>query len=149
MRQPKEHHETMIQKDLMGNYSRSFLLNNCTITIHSSIPEETACSGLFCDKQRIHEIAQRSNQGCGCYSMLTRRSNLVIDHSLTIESRNFEWKHYCEHFSSNKFSMLYQSSPFPSTICASDLQFTDEYFELQEKIERVVDLINSDGGFTV
>ena len=57
MRQSRENHESIIQQGLSGNSSKSFLLNDCTITINSSIHEETTCSGCLCDKQRIQEIA--------------------------------------------------------------------------------------------
>jgi hypothetical protein len=149
MRPPRLHIESRVELDVIGNTSKAFCLNGCTITIKSSTPEETNCSGLLCDKQRIHEIASRSNQGCGCYSMLSRRSTLVLEHSLEIESSDFRWNHYCEHYSSNKFSMLYQSSPFSSSVTASNLQFTDEYYLMVEKIESVMNYINTNGGFTV
>jgi hypothetical protein len=45
--------------------------------------------------------------------------------------------------------MLYQSSPFSSSIPASNLQFTDEYYQLTDKISDVIEYINRCGGFTV
>lgn len=66
---------------ISANKSKAFVLKGCQIKIISSTPEETKCSGLFCDKQRIHKIVE-NNQGCGCYAMLSHRSNLIMDHSM-------------------------------------------------------------------
>ena len=151
MMHPRELVPKIVNEGLGGNESRAFVMNNCTVDIASSVPEETRCSGLLCDKQGIHEITAR-NQGCGCYYMLSRRSNLVIDHSLNIRnirSNAVQWNCYIENFSSNKFSMLYQSSPFPSSLRADALQLTDEYWNLVEAIDNVVELINDNGGFTI
>ena len=103
MRALRLHIESRVELDVIGNASKAFCLNGCTVDVKNSTPEETNCLGLLCDKQRIHKIAARGNQGCGCYSMLSRCSTLVLDHSLEIKSSDFDWKHYCEHFSSNKF----------------------------------------------
>ena len=148
MRFPQEIHPITVNLGISGNQSKGFALNKCKLSIMSSIPEETRCSGLFCDKQRIHEIMDKA-QGCGCYSMLCRRSNLVIDHSLQIECKAIGWSCFVEKFSSNRFSMLYQSAPFPSSLRASALQLTDHYWDLTDTIERVVKFINDNGGFTV
>ena len=146
MKNPIIMREYGINMGMTGNKSQSFVLNHCTLDVISSTPEETKCSGLFCDKQRIHEIAN-NNQGCGCYSMLTRRSNMIIDHSLKIEKLG--WECYIENFSSTRFSRLYQNAPFPSAIRADSLQLTDDYWNLSNCISNVIDFINENGGFTI
>ena len=140
--------ENEVNAGITRNESKAFVLNSCYIDILSSTPEETQCSGLFCDKQRIHEIMER-NQGCGCYSMLSRRSNLIIDHSLYIEHTKSDWNTYVEKFSSNRFSNWYLTGAFPSSIRADTLQMTEEYWNMGHCIERAVRYINQNGGWTV
>ena len=148
MKDPEEFDIIRVNEGIPENESKAFVLSNCEISVISSIPEETRCSGLFCDKQRVHEIMERS-QGCGCYSMLSRRSNMVMDHSLQIEHRNSGWNCFVEKFSSNKFSELYLSGSFPSNLRADALQMTDEYWNMTDKIAQIVEEINNNGGWTV
>ena len=130
------------------NTSKAFVLTGCHIDVISSTPEETRCSGLFCDKQRIHEIME-NNQGCGCYAMLSRRSNLVMDHSLNIKHSSSNFEHFVERFSSNKFSMFYQSSSFPSSLQSNALQMTDEFFNYVDQINNAIQIVNEQGGWNV
>eukprot|EP00957_Ditylum_brightwellii_P030260 2291139-Ditylum_brightwellii.AAC.1 len=60
-----------IDHSIGGNTAMAFVYEGCVLTVHNTIPEETKCSGLFCDKQRTHEITTQ-NRGCGCYHMLGR-----------------------------------------------------------------------------
>ena len=127
MKHPYILREYEINMGTTGNKSQAFVLNNCMLDVISSTPEETKRAGLFCDKERIHEIANGS-QGCGCYSMLMRRSNIIIDHSLKI--RKLLWECYIKKFSLTTFSRLYQSAPFPSAIRVDFLQLADDYWNL-------------------
>ena len=144
----KGHKNIPVQVSIAGNESKAFVLTDCLLDVISSTPEETKCSGLFCDKQRIHEILD-GNQGCGCYSMLSRRSNIVMDHSIHITNNNTGWECFVERFSSNRFSMFYQSGTFPSSLQSMALQMTDEYFKLTGCISDVVTKVNENGGWTV
>jgi hypothetical protein len=135
-----------INDGLAGNNSLAFALNNCQIQILSSTPEETGCAGRFCDKQRIHEIAQY-RQGCACYVWSDRRNNMVIDHSMQISHEL--WSVYISNFSSLRFSSLYQTGVFSTSIRRDMLELSEQYYELEDKIENVIDLINNNGGFTI
>ena len=137
-----------INDSLTGNNSLAFALNNCQIQILSSTPEETGCAGRFCDKQRIHEIAQY-RQGCACYVWSDRRNNMVIDHSMQINHNGSAWSVYISKFSSLRFSSLYQTSVFSTAIRRDMLELSKQYYELEDKIDDVVELINNNGGFTV
>ena len=52
-------------------------------------------------------------------------------------------------FSSNKFSMFYLKHRLPSTITVNALTMSEEYFNIEDAIRHVVDLVNNNGGWTV
>ena len=54
MGNPSSLRNILVDLSLSGNSSKAFVLTGCKIEVHSSTPEMTQCSGLFCDKQRIH-----------------------------------------------------------------------------------------------
>ena len=45
--------------------------------------QNTKCGGLFCDRQRVIEIA-RSSKACGCYSMSSRIASIVLVHGISV-----------------------------------------------------------------
>ena len=47
------------------------------------------------------------------------------------------------------FSLLYQTAVFSSQVRTSSLDLTDEFFDLEDAVEKVINLINTNGGFTV
>ena len=151
MKQPTHYLEVKIDYKISGGQSKSFCFNECSIYSLSISAEESGCAGLFCDKQRVLEV-RKYNQGCCCYSYDSRRTNVIIDHSLEINNRGFQEENgtiKIENFSSVQFSLLYQTSVFCSQIRQSALELTDAYFEVEDCIENVLDLINENGGFTV
>jgi hypothetical protein len=146
MKHPRVLPEAPINFGLAGNSSNSFILNRCSLTINSTTPKETNCSGLFCDKQRVRELMDR-NQACGCYLMTTTRSNLILDHSINVEHGT--WDACIENFSSTQFSRLYQKGTFSSNIRSDSLDLTEEYYCLTDCIEQCIQFVNDNGGFTV
>eukprot|EP00957_Ditylum_brightwellii_P007547 570983-Ditylum_brightwellii.AAC.1 len=52
-------------------------------------------------------------------------------------------------FSSIKFSKLYLDTYLPSSIKIRHLRMTNEYFELLDHIDRAVQCVNDNGGWTV
>ena len=124
MKKPNLMREIRVNMALGGNTSKAFVFNHCAIEVVSSTPEETKCGGLFCDKQRIHEVIN-GDQGCGCYSMLTRRSNMVIDHSVRINHK--DWSIYVDRFSSSQLSKINLNGIFPTTLKADTLSVHDAY----------------------
>ena len=81
--------------------------------------------------------------------MLTRRSNIILDHSVKVTSSDFSWSCFIDRFSSIVFSILYQSRIFPVAIQADSLYLTDQYWDLENSIETVIDYINENDGFTI
>ena len=57
---------------------------NMKIEVLATAPEASKCSGLFCDRQRTVEVI-RGSRGCGCYSMQTRLSNVILVHDLKVK----------------------------------------------------------------
>ena len=52
-------------------------------------------------------------------------------------------------FSSNKFRNLYLSTNFSPNFLLVDLQYSDEFLELRESIDSVVDFIHENSGFLI
>ena len=61
--------EVPIKYSINGNKSWSFFLKNWDLQVLSSNPGTTKRSGIFCEKQRIHDIKEYS-KGCGCNLIL-------------------------------------------------------------------------------
>ena len=103
-----------------------------------------ACSVINRESNKLLSI---HTQGCGCYSMLSQRSNLIIDHCIEIHHDN--WTGHIHQYSSMQFSRLYQDGAFPSIIQHNALELTDAYWNLVDCIESVIEYINENSGFTV
>lgn len=145
MRTPDQIQPVPVNFEIQGNNALSFVQNGAIVSVKRTAPEETTCSGLFCDKQRIQEwMGQR---GCGCYHMTHRRSNIALDHSISILASSSTIK--MENYSSTQFSKLYLTSNLPPSIKIRDLRMTEEYFSLLDCIGNVIEFINNNGGFTV
>eukprot|EP00957_Ditylum_brightwellii_P150057 11428038-Ditylum_brightwellii.AAC.1 len=68
--------------ELQGNNHLTIVPNNTSLTVQWTLPQETTCTGLLCDKQRVNDwLSQRS---CGCYHMTHRQSNLALVHSIQV-----------------------------------------------------------------
>ena len=67
---------------ITGKNHREFFFNNSEFQFLSSTPEAIKCSNIFCDKQRINDIAECSH-GCGYYYILGNRYNIIIDHTIS------------------------------------------------------------------
>lgn len=147
MRLPLSFPDVRVNKGIKGNKSMAFIYNGVQIAVRKTEPVTTTCSGLFCDKQRVHDWVDA--RGCGCYHMIQQRSNMVFNHSISVMIEPPEKTIEMENFSSTAFSKLYLTSNIPVTAQKSAFDHTDPYFDLLDNIQDVVDYINSHGGFTV
>ena len=77
-----------------------------------------------------------------------RISNIAFDHSILVETQE-SGPIRMSNFSSSKFSMLYLSKVLPPSIAQSEISLTDEFFEILDSIDNVIQLINDNDGFTV
>eukprot|EP00957_Ditylum_brightwellii_P134276 10237513-Ditylum_brightwellii.AAC.1 len=113
-----------IDHSVSGNMVLAFVKEGATLQIHSTTPEETKCAGLVLDKQHIYEITSQS-QGCGCYSMLSRRSKLVLDHWIHVTKDSIEV--VMEHFRLLSFLSYYLTERIPGSVHFSSLQMTTAF----------------------
>ena len=150
MKRPFTFPETKIDYQIQGNQAMAFIRNGVTIKIKGIVPVESTCSGLFCDKQRVHEWSNQG-KGCGCYHMISQRTNLVIDHRLKIEYNDKE-PLIIDHFSSTKFSLLYMTSYIPPSVRISSMRMSSAetvFWPLKLSAHECINIINANGGFTL
>ena len=138
-----------IERNLEGNLTKGFVLNNCKIEIVCAEVIATNCSGYFCDRQRSSEL-MRSGKKCGCYQMRGIGSNLSIVHSVNFQDPLDNVIYNVEEFSSMKFSLLYLSEYFPkSTQRLSYDPSIPNHENLCLCMDDVVNFYNRNGGFTI
>ena len=68
------------------------------IPLKQTVPVQTTCGGLLCDKQRPQDCVG-SNKGCRCYHVTQSRSSLTFEHSFYFKTQNGQVK---ERFFFNK-----------------------------------------------
>ena len=134
-----------IKKEIGNQNSLAFVLVGTTININRSTPIKTTCGGLLCDKQRCSDW--NGTRGCGCYNVRDDISNIAFEHSVFFQIGNDFVQH--NDFSSTKFSFWYLKKRLPSTVTVNALTMTQEYFDIEDAITNVVNLINNNGGWTV
>jgi hypothetical protein len=132
-----------VNMEIEGNASLAFVLNGTIVQVESLSPYQTNCAGLLCDKQRARETKQR---GCGCFHFLQNHANVTFEHTISIVLGML--KIGLDTFSSTKFSLLYMKERLPPSIRISALRMTDQFFDLYDTMERVINFINANGGFT-
>ena len=135
-----------INNQLQENTSVAFVMNNVFLNINRTVPIQTTCSGFLCDKQRVNDWS--GSRGCGCYHMTQYRSNIVFQHTIFFDTTGGDRIVHSD-FSSTKFSLLYLSNHIPGAVRVSALRVSDSFWDLEDSIEKVVEKINEDGGWTV
>jgi hypothetical protein len=151
LKRPMSFFTIPVDNQISGNKALAFIHNRVKVGVLSMPIVESTCSGLFCDKQRVHDWANQS-KGCGCYSMLQQRSSLVIDHRLLLSfPSNKEDEMIINHFSSIKFSSLYMTYYLLPSIKISALSVSSsetKFFDLKAKMNECIQFINNNGSFT-
>ena len=136
-----------IDNTISGQVTRAFVMNHLEISVFSSSPYTTTCSGHLCDKQRSVEVS-RDVRTCGCYHMQHRVGNICINHDIGL-SKNNKSILVMQDFSSSRLTNLYLKNPFDCNVKWNMLDGTEMFFHLQDCIAKVVRFINDNGGFTV
>lgn len=147
MKPPKLFVPVNIDPMIQGNTALAFTINNVELSVSGFTPVSTSCSGLFCDRQRISEW-NGSERGCGCYSVLHRRSSIAFQHDIEATLPN-GFKISMEKFSSNAFTKLFMSENLSPSILLQRLQMTDEMFDIEDHLEDIIAHINNNEGFTI
>ena len=134
-----------VYMDLGEHNSLAFVLVGRTVNINRSSPIQTTCGGLLCDKQQCEDW--NGTRGYGCYHMRPDISSVVFQHSVFVSVGNDRIIH--SNFSSTKFSSFYLSRRLPGSRPVSTLRATQDFWDIEDCISNVLDLINSNGGWTV
>ena len=145
MKRPSVTRSIRIRKEIGNLNSLAFILVGMNIYINRSTAIKTTCGGLLCDKQRCSDW--NGTRGCGCYNFRDDISNIAFEHSVFFQYGNDTIQHH--DFSSTKFSSYYLTHRLPSTVTASALTMTQEYFDIEEAIADVIGFVNENGGWTV
>ena len=80
--------------------------------------------------------------------MHQRSVSLAVVHDVSLE-KDLSFVFEMSDFSSSRFSSLYLRLPLDSNVKFHMFDLTDMYFHLEDCIDKVVKLININGGFTI
>ena len=86
---------------------------------------------------------------CYCFKFSQRRANMEIVHTIVIKHPFLEEPLYIEEYSSTHFSLLFQTGVLSSEITKEAVDMTPLYDDMEEKIQKGVEYINENGGFTI
>ena len=145
------HHFPRVSVDyqIQGNSAFAFVMRGMKLKVGGLTPIATSCSGLFCDRQRVDDW-NGTERGCGCYAMHHRRSSIALQFDIAImNDLDGEQVISMNSFSSNRFSKLFLTESISPSVLLQQLQFTNEFFALEDKVIEMVNYINENGGFTV
>ena len=149
IQRPSYYHEVPLKYQEDKSSPKAFVLHEINLTLSGWTPLVTSCSGLLCDRQRIDEWNNAKN-GCGCYKMdPTKTSSIAFQCDIVFHDCFKKKSLKMNKFSSNAFTSLFLSSDISPIVQITQLQLTDTFFELEEKVTAIVKLINEGGGFTV
>ena len=150
--QPHTYIHAPIRTLVKPNHSYAFCESGLSLQVGPDFtPIQTSCSGLFCNRQCINNWSNENQRGCGCYVMHHRRSNIAFQHGITLDGLQSENCRVISMpmLSSNKFSKLYLTSFLPPSVTLNQLDMmTEEFHMICTAIERCVEYINQNGGFT-
>lgn len=149
MRSPTSYKSVPIISNIAQNVTRGFVLNNKEIDILACSALKTRCSGLFCDKQRSYEL-KNSQKGCGCYSMISCLSSIVMKLSFGFDLNNSSDEIIeIEHFCSLQFMRLFLSDALPHSTQRNMLDGNEVLDDVFDALDNIFNYININGGFTI
>ena len=135
-----------IINEVEPNRSLAFAMNSRILNVNQTFVVSTTCAGNHCDKQRIGDW--NGVKGCGCFAMNQNCSNLAFVHSIWFNASGGQRITQTE-FSSTKFSLIYLKARIASIIQKSALQQSNAFWDIEECIEKVVNFVNDNGGWTI
>ena len=145
MKKPYTIPSVPVNTQVQENNSMAFVLNGVTLNLNRNVAVQTTCSGFLCDKQRACDW--NGQRGCGCYHMTQYRINIMLEHTIFMDTSQGQIVH--SSFSSNNFSLMYLTDNLPGGGRVSALRTTDAYCGIEDAIKEVVDHVNENGGWTV
>lgn len=145
LKTPDEMLPMPMNKTISGNASSAFVCVGCQVNSWQQNVLSTSCSGKMCDRQRIKDW--NAIKGCGCYGMLSNGTSLVVEHSIEVTCGDEVFR--MPEFTSLKFNKLFMVGDFPFASKLAKFQMTEAFFDLTVSMDKCIDLINANGGFTV
>ena len=122
-----------------------FVIKHSRFQVGSIIFRDTKCSGKFCNCQNV---LLNSNKSCGCFSLKSSCYNIISLHSIFFVDTG-EMKMMSK-FSSLNFLETFTKGDLSVDIRASRLQSGNgAYDDIVDYLGGIVDLVNSEGGWTV
>ena len=148
LKSPKTYHHHIPLENLQGESSRAFVLNSAKIYNGSYSCEKTKCGGSFCDRQKVTEWNTPLGY-CGCYAQKNRGTNNLTLLYPMIKAVHSDKDFFHRNFSSHSFTILFLSSNFPIGVQENDLQLSEDYWNLGDNINNIINLVNRNGGWTI
>ena len=148
MRDPATFLQTDTDTEIQVNQMLGFSMNNCFVTADALTPIASTCTGHFCDGQRTADSRDPDYVGCGCFYMNHRRSSVKFEFDIFVQAGLY-MQFNMRRFSSNKFSSLFFTHTLSPNVMLQQLQFSEEFFEIETVVQNVTQFINDNGGFTV
>ena len=131
---------------LRANVTRGFRVQGATLELYTFACVPGMCSGYFCDRQRVKEL-NTIKKGCGCYQT-GRNSSIVLKFDMQA-SYNEKCLDITD-FSSVKFQEIFISGAIPVSCGVETFGVTTEnYNELFDCVEEIIDFVNDNGGWTL
>ena len=141
---PINHSPIPMHSNLEAKKSKGFVIQHSRIQVGRILLLDTKCSGKFCDRQNV--LLNR-NKLCGCFSLKSSRSNIISIHFFFINTREIKMM---SKFISLKVLDIFTKGNLSVDIHASRLQSgNDVYDDIFGAFDEIVDLVNSEGGWTV
>ena len=148
LKDPKRFDEVLIDYQIKSNVTRSFCVRECEIKVRSVLVNKSTCSGMFCDKQATSDPS-RTKEACGCYSMNTRASSLVLTFTLKIQQQLKDINFTVSDFTSCHFWSLFLKEPINTSAQERDFDNNDRWMIIRALIKRMIEMVNNEGGWTV
>ena len=126
------------------NSSLAFVYNKVNLNINYFVAARTSCTGNLCDGKHISDFTTRGGS-CGCYGSSKISSNLVIQHSIEIETSNGTLP--IDKFSSKQIRSLYNNAPIPGAAKIHQLQMKSAIIKMFDCIEKCIGIINEYNGY--
>lgn len=136
--------DTKIENDV----TRSFVLREAKVTVHSVAPIKTNCGGLLCKKTYAKEV-QRSKRGCGCFETQDRIASVALVYCVEIENSKTGYTFEDKEFSHSSFDQLFMKDVMPSAAKRRKLDNTKEFVDFEDSMDKILTKYNNKKKFTV
>ena len=135
-----------MKDNIKSNESGAFILTKCVVKSLQQHIITTKCNGYFRDRQRVKDWM--NVKGCGCYGMSTSSTSLAIEQVIKVRD-DTQKVLKMSGFSSLKFNKVFMTGGIPFFCKVAVFQMTTTFYDIIECMEKCLNYINENGGFTV